>query len=133
GNELNLKSEKIIIGLAISFILIVFSLSNAAIISWIFLFFFYVVSRQTTRNTKRKILIISIIMIVLVIIIYDTSTIIQNNNFYQVLINRMSQTTEKINNSGSIRGYDRIINYPEYWFLGAGEGAHYRFASHGLE
>lgn len=133
GSELNLKSEKIIIGLTISFILIIFSLSNAAIISWLFLFFFYVISRQTTRSAKRKIFMITIIIIVVVIIIYNTSTIIQNNNFYQTLINRLSQTTEKIDNSGSIRGYDRIINYPKYWFLGAGEGAQYRFASLGLE
>jgi hypothetical protein len=37
--------------------------------------------------------------------------------------------------SFAMRGYDRILNDPEYLFLGAGEGAYYRFQSalHGSE
>ncbi len=39
----------------------------------------------------------------------------------------IEKKTEDDNVAG--RGYDRIINHPEYLILGAGEGAHHRFGS----
>jgi hypothetical protein len=37
--------------------------------------------------------------------------------------------TEKVDESLAARGYDRLLNSPEYVFLGAGEGAYERFHS----
>ena len=48
----------------------------------------------------------------------------------------VNRTFERINTDQSYdfaeeRGYDRIAQHPEYWVLGSGEGAYYRYADTG--
>lgn len=133
NNKLKSNTNNINIGLFMSFSLVLASLSNAAIISWIFIVFFYVLSNQTSIKSKRKIIVSSSLIIIILVYIYNNYTIIQENLFYQSLMNRLSQTTDKVDSSLYVRGYNRILDYPEYLFFGAGEGANYRFSSIGLE
>lgn len=53
----------------------------------------------------------------------------QNDGISEDIFNRIDN--KENNNIGIIeeRGYDRILNHPEYIFLGAGEGALHRFKS----
>lgn len=133
SNKLKKRSNNLIIGLLISFLLVLVSLSNASIISYLLLVFLYIFSNQTSIKSKRKLIIITSIIMFLVIYIYNNSFIIQENIFFQSLVNRLSQTSEKVDSSLYVRGYDRIVNYPQYLIFGAGEGQNYRFSSSGLE
>jgi len=52
------------------------------------------------------------------------------------VIQKVAERIETIEDEGSgllvERGYDRIINHPEYLFFGAGEGAYWRFSNLGV-
>ncbi|MEO7735805.1 MAG: hypothetical protein ABIY55_32925 [Kofleriaceae bacterium] len=55
--------------------------------------------------------------------------LILTNNPFSAAIDRAQQRIENDQSYGFIeeRGYDRIIAFPEYWVVGAGEGAYRRF------
>lgn len=125
------KSEKVslkpFIGILISFILVIVSLSNAAIISWSIMLFCYVFFEKSNKKFRKKLFIISLITLIIGYFIYINFGIIQNNALYEALVGRLSTTQNKIEAVGDVRGYNRILGYPEYWLLGAGEGAYFRF------
>lgn len=125
------KSEKVslkpFIGILISFILVIVSLSNAAIISWFIMLFCYVFFEKSNKKFRKKLFIISLITLIIGYFIYINFGIIQNNALYEALVGRLSTTQNKIEAVGDVRGYNRILGYPEYWLLGAGEGAYFRF------
>lgn len=79
NNKLKSNTNNINIGLFMSFSLVLASLSNAAIISGIFIVFFYVLSNQTSIKSKRKIIVSSSLIIIILVYIYNNYTIIQEN------------------------------------------------------
>jgi hypothetical protein len=58
------------------------------------------------------------------------AVLIFTDNPFSAAIDRAQQRIENDQSLGFFeeRGYDRIIEYPEYWFAGAGEGAYRRFS-----
>jgi len=80
---------------------------------------------------REKLSLVKIISIVFILIISIVSFIVINSDF---IVSRQNiyesrQLRDKNRDSSEFenRGYDRIIEYPEYIFLGAGEGQNYRF------
>lgn len=120
--------KRFLIGLYVSFILVILSLSNAAIISWIIMFAsHFFLNKSIDVKLKRRILILTLSIGIIVLIIYYRTPLITENDFYNSLINRLSLTQEKISTSTGTRGYDRLFKFPQYLLIGAGEGAYYRF------
>jgi O-antigen ligase len=73
-------------------------------------------------------LVISRLRGVVVAVLVFTALIFTDNPFSAAI----EHAQERINKDQSLgfieeRGYDRIAQYPEYWFAGAGEGAYHRF------
>lgn len=52
-------------------------------------------------------------------------------NVFEILQTRQGRLDAKLENMYSERGYERIVNFPEYLFLGAGEEARERFQPFG--
>jgi hypothetical protein len=100
------------------------SLSKAAIYSVVIL---YVLSfiEGFISNPKRLLFTIFIIFIVVISVLFtDQGSRFINNYQYRGTVH-----DERLNEFHN-RGYDRILNHPEYTILGAGEGYYNRFESY---
>lgn len=133
NNYIKIKTKYFIIGIIFSGVLVLASLSNAAIISWSILYISYLFTKTKNKKQRKTILVITAILCIASVSIYMNTTIIQDNLFFQAIENRLIQTKDKIDGSSSVRGYDRITDYPQYWIFGAGEGEYQRFTGHGGE
>jgi hypothetical protein len=73
-------------------------------------------------------LVISKLRTVVMMLVVFAVLIFTDNPFSQA-IERAAQRIDTDESQGFFeeRGYDRIVEYPEYWFAGAGEGAYQRF------
>lgn len=104
--------------------IIAISLSNAAMLSAILLqiihFFRYI------KKALKYLLFFILVFLVIMPFIPEDSLI--NTVAHNVYL-RITGITDEPDASLAARGYDRIINHPEYWFVGAGEGIFYRFDS----
>jgi len=104
--------------------IIAISLSNAAMLSAILLliihFFRYI------KKALKYLLFFILVLLVIMPFIPEDSLI--NTVIHNVYL-RITGIANEPDASLAARGYDRIINHPEYWFVGAGEGVFYRFDS----
>ena len=57
----------------------------------------------------------------------EISILITNADSIEAVSNRLSKIGDDRDDSARVRGYSRLIDYPQYLIAGAGEGAHYRF------
>lgn len=127
SNKVKVNNIHVIAGLFFSFILVVASISNSAIISWFVLLVLYIFSKTDNKKIKKTIILSSVLVIISIVYLLNSSTVIQSNSLYKETIQRLRTTEDKIYGSTEGRGYDRITEYPEYWILGAGEGGYFRF------
>ena len=97
--------------------LVFLSLSKAAIVGLVILFIVLL---------KRRFKLTILLMLTLLVIypIVDTYNPILTN-----VVNRVEDIGHARNDNLAGRGYDRIVNHPQYLFFGAGEGMHSRFES----
>jgi len=104
-------------GLVACLILAALSLSKAAMMGIAILMFFGVMQRPMVMLPPA---------ILLGLLVYITPF---GQERLDLLEARLETVGESSDDSLDERGYDRIINQPEYWPLGAGEGAYFRFDS----
>ncbi|WP_353777532.1 hypothetical protein [Winogradskyella sp. 3972H.M.0a.05] len=89
-----------------------------AIIFWLYFF----------TKTKRQIMILSMVSVIGFSIFLFTGKLDSKNfTFADNAIERLSEKKRGQGNTLNDRGYDRILNYPQYTILGAGEGKYKRF------
>lgn len=100
------------------------SLSNAAMIA-LFLLLIIHFFKFFKKSFKYLFLFLVIILVLLPFIPEDSLITTITNNVYL----RITSIPEESDNSLAMRGYDRIVNHPEFWFFGAGEGSFQRFES----
>lgn len=125
SDKLKTNTWLLIISFFFSFFLVLLSLSNAAIITWIFQFSFFILSKF--KKNKVKIILFSLLSIFFFSFLFTNSEFLSNNDLYKSVETRLMKTEDKVANVSEERGYNRIKNYPQYWIVGAGEGAYYRF------
>lgn len=125
-DNINVKFLWFFLGSIISIILILASLSMAAILSGFGLVFIHVFTNQLYRNHKKLSWIIFLFLLS-TFLIFNNADLLKENQ----LLNSVSQKIENIGLSSDDslegRGYYRILDYPQYWLFGAGEGEYSRF------
>jgi len=111
--RLRLSTLQVTIGLAAASYLALLSASKAALASVAALGIALLISRLST------IVVTSLVLLLLVV----------TDNPFSQAIERAQYRIEHDQSLGFIeeRGYDRIAAYPDYWIMGAGEGAYDRF------
>lgn len=129
SNLIKTKTLFLIIGLTSSMILVLVSLSKAAILSMLGLFMFFLITRSRNIRLKKQLRMTMLTVTVLLGIIYNTTTVIQNNQLYNSVQDRLNSIGQAEDDSLDGRGYYRITDYPEYWIFGAGEGHYSRFGN----
>lgn len=112
----------------LSFILILFSSSKASIFSYILILMFILYIELIERVNSKKIFISSILALSLVTAFIVNFNTISNMAENTALFNRTEKIGTESDDSLAGRGYDRIIEYPNYLLFGAGEGDFKRFA-----
>ena len=112
-NRLKLSTVQVTVGLAACSYLALLSASKAALASIGALGIALLISKL------RTIVVASVVFAILIF----------TNNPFSAAIDRAQQRIDNDQHYGFLeeRGYDRITEYPEYWLMGAGEGAYRRF------
>ena len=130
--ERKIKYRTVIFIMAVlaCFFLIFITLSLGAIAGALFLFVVHVFISRKKGLYKFISLSLSVFAVVF---LYILTTNIDFLYYRHELLDRLLWRFERGNVSGESfiieRAYDRILNHPEYWILGAGEGAYDRFNS----
>jgi len=109
------------------------ALSRAVIVSYALILGTFFIGNYMSYATK-------IIMAGVVVFYTFFQVAVLNNPKFIIenfeVIQKVAERIETIEDEGSgllvERGYDRIINHPEYLFFGAGEGAYWRFSNLGV-
>jgi hypothetical protein len=109
-------------------ILILISLSKAAMISGVFtiLLFLVVKKRKSIGAVITKRYLMLFVGLLLVLFLLNANSIL-HSPFVQDIVGRLDSIGQQSDDSLAGRGYDRIIKHPYYIFLGAGEGLYSRF------
>ncbi|GAB3805670.1 hypothetical protein [Virgibacillus kimchii] len=118
----------------ISLYLILISLSSAAILSGLILFGVGLIYYFITKfNLKQKNIILVILVLLTMVQVHALVTDTQYSfNIIDDVQNRFESKTYDAESTFTERRYDRILENPQYWFTGAGQGGLQRF-SEGLE
>ncbi|TJY33432.1 hypothetical protein [Pontimicrobium aquaticum] len=111
-----------LIPLIIASFLIIISASRAALAGCLLFWMFYII-----KSRKYLILFITIVVIGSIFIGYNYDLNLSNFTALEYNIERLQSESISSNRSLGGRGYDRIVNYPQYLFFGAGEGLYERF------
>ena len=125
---LEIKNKRLVISalLLISGILVFATLSRSALLGFAFLVIGVAIRIQrfdVKINLSKRMLYFLLVAIFFALVFSYISTIDAYNN----LIDRF--LTSDFESQAEIRGYTRILVYPEYLFLGAGQGFDSRFNS----
>lgn len=113
-----------------SFILVLTSLSKAAIVSaGLMLFFFIIYELKSHKRTRMAIVIVFVILTVVFVLFQGNIEIDNHLTILKAVQERIYHIGSDGDDTLSGRGYDRIINHPQYLILGAGEGITKRFNS----
>lgn len=133
SSKLKIRFSWFILAMVGSVILILASLSKAAIVSMVGLFVFYLFANNINKKLKKKFVVYLVLFSTLVFAVYKATDFFQENQ----LVNSVQERIDSIGNDADDnlegRGYDRLYNNPEYWLTGAGEGAYYRFSKSNFE
>jgi len=97
--------------------LVVLSLSKVAILGFVILLAFLL------KKHFIMMLFVSILLMVVYPVVDEEMSLLSN------LERRMDSIGQEADDSLAGRGYDRIINHPQYLLFGAGEGSYKRFES----
>lgn len=133
SRRIQVNGKVFMLGISSSFVLVLASLSNGAIISYISLLLVFFVRKTHNKKVKRRVIIITLVGIISIMYINATTNFIKDSNLYNSLRIRLETTSAKIESSSETRGYYRISEYPQYWVLGSGEGEYSRFENSQIE
>lgn len=134
SQRIKMKIKWFVLGIFSSAILCFSSLSKAAMLSYIGMLFFYLLSKNKSKNLKKSLIAIFLILAILIISIYIfNKDLIKSNDLYNSVKYRINSIGKDNDDSLESRGYSRIIEYPEYWIFGAGEGEYTRFGGRDME
>lgn len=117
--KFNLTFNKKTILLLFPFVFVMLSLSRASIISYSILFLISIFLLDFKKS------VVSVLFLVLGVAIFQPNLISKIDYAEQV----QERMDNKKGTNPNERGYDRIVNHPEYLFFGAGEGQTWRFNS----
>ena len=132
SEKININKFLFITIIIMCFILAAFSLSKAALFSLIIILPLYFIFSRTNykiRNIPANILLFSLIIISFIVVIPNDSELFKDIPLVTNVQERISSTGEQSDDNLLGRGYDRIINSPQYIVFGAGEGENDRFKS----
>jgi hypothetical protein len=111
-----------ILPLLLTSLFIIISASRAALLGCIAFWLFYII------KSRKHVIIFSIIAIVgFLFVNYSFEIDLNNIAAFEYNKERFATNTLSGRQSFGGRGYDRIVEYPQYLALGAGEGAYWRF------
>lgn len=111
----------------LSLFLILLTMSRSATLGFIILTLGLVVQHKSRLDFK---ILLSFIAILITIILFS---ILLKFGFLDSIILRFYEGIQENDNQTSSRGFDILINFPEYLFLGAGQGAYYLHSYSGNE
>ncbi|MDW7671924.1 MAG: hypothetical protein SCK57_12420 [Bacillota bacterium] len=123
SSRIRIKAGWFVLGIFSAALLVLASLSSTAIVSFAGLVIFFLVSKLPNKKFKRNVNLIIIALFLVMTFIYQNMLITLDSPIIRGLQNRVMASEGKLTSFSFERGYYRIIEYPEYWILGAGEGA----------
>jgi len=121
------ETIKSILVYLLSFILLVFSSSKAALASYFLIISYILYIEFVERVNLSKLLMASIGLVAILFFISSNMDTIDKIVEHTELFNRTVHAGQESDDSLAGRGYDRITLYSQYLFLGAGEGYFDRF------
>jgi hypothetical protein len=128
NRRLKIPTRWLLLGVTSSIILAIASLSKAAIFSIFGLICLLLFSQSQNKGYKIKVILIIAFTVCASTYLYNYTSLIKENKMFQSLQMRIQNTGLSNDDNIEGRGYLRIINYPQYWILGSGEGkSHSRF------
>jgi hypothetical protein len=121
-------SRVLVAGVALATLVVVASLSKAALGALaIILAGLATVGAPGLREHQSRIRTIFFILAVTTVVVITQSTRLGELPLVRSVFDRLA--ANESDSSLEARGYNRIIDYPEYWLFGAGEGDYSRFGS----
>lgn len=116
-----------IVGILICTYVISESLSRATIISYALIMIAFFIGQYMSVLTRVAILLIfSTYALMQIAVLGNANFIFQNFDKIEQVIERL-ETVQTEDGVIQERGYERILNYPQYLIYGSGEGAYWRF------
>jgi hypothetical protein len=109
-------------------LVVIASLSKAAIISTILLFICFAFKKMLKNRRRWTVLNVNILILLVVCLLVVKIAHVENS-FVGSAVARLGSIGSEPDDSLAGRGYDRIWNNPEYLIFGAGEGGYERFES----
>ena len=127
AKKLEVKIKWYILGICCSLVLVLASLSKAAILSTIGVIVFSLISNYKTILFTRKYVFLFLVgtLVFSYLYVFGKSQI----PLLQSVERRISSIGQDYDDSLDGRGYLRVLEYPKYWLFGSGEGAYERFQS----
>jgi len=124
-----INSTLLITYLLFSSYLMILSVSQGAIVSFIILIILFLIFESHDRRTKFKLGILTGGVLLAAFFVFSRPGYIQGHNPHLDFLIQRVETNSQRNPGGLLsgRGYERIFNYPEYLVFGAGEGEFWRF------
>lgn len=111
-----------------SFILVLISLSKAAIVSAFLLMPLHILYQLGSIRNRLFIISVTVLILIVAIFIIGFNLVeISDNPLLEAVNRRLLSIGHDSDDSLEGRGYDRIFNHPEYWIFGAGEGGFHRY------
>ena len=128
----DIKTQLKLVAFLCTFVIITLSASRSGLLG-LFTLIFGLIFQFIVRKGKNS-GIKSLVSICLLIIVFSFIGFMAINEYKEsvsFLFNRLNEVD--FGEQSDIRGYGRILQYPEYTILGAGQGADLRFSVTGLE
>jgi hypothetical protein len=117
-----------VLSMIFSFVLVLSSLSNGAILSWVVLFISFMILELKNFSMKYRFIFLCFLLSITLMSFYLLSNEgLINQRFVTKFFITLSETNEKIEYSFYQRGYYRILEHPEFLLFGSGEGVYERF------
>lgn len=120
--KIEIESVWFILSIISTTLLVSASLSSTAIGAYLFLIMIFIFSKIDNLKLKRNFVLSFIIIIILILYLKNYTSFFENSQMIAGLNARLKTVSGKTDRLVTERGYNRIIDYPEYWIFGAGEG-----------
>lgn len=104
--------------------LIIASLSSSTLAAYLFLTVIFIFTKIKNKKIKKRFVLTLVLIFILIFIIKQRTDFFETSLMIEGLKTRSTTIESKTSGIVEDRGYNRIIEYPEYWMFGAGEGAY---------
>ena len=120
--KIEVKSVWFILSIISTTLLIFASLSSTAIAAYFLLIMIFIFSRIDNLKLKRNFILFFIVTVILILYLKSQTSFFENSKMVAGLSTRLNTVSAKTERIVTERGYNRIVDHPEYWIFGAGEG-----------